>query len=81
MTKARTFTPIWPALWLPALDKSVTSPNKEVQLVWSVYEDRLKTVDLDSLRVVEAGLAAGDPSAAWAAWSYAAKELWQMPIA
>ena len=36
-----------------------------------MYEDRLKTVDLDSIRGVEEGLAAGDPSAAWLAWSHA----------
>ena len=73
VTKARTFTPIWPALWLPALDKSRTSPNKELQEVWAVYEDRLKTVDLDFFHGVEAGLTAGDPSAAWTAWSSAAE--------
>ena len=53
VTKAKTFTPIWPALWLPALDKSRTSSNKEVQQVWLVYEERLKTVDLQSVMRIE----------------------------
>ena len=73
VTKARTFTPVWPALWLPALDKSRTSPNKEVQEVWKAYEERLKVVDWDAVQCLESGLAAGDPSAAWISWSNAAE--------
>ena len=73
VTKARTYTPVWPALWLPALDKSKTSPNKEVQVVWKVYEERLKLVDLDCVQCLEANLAAGDSSAAWDTWANAAE--------
>ena len=73
VTKAKTFTRIWPALWLPALDKSKTSSNKEVQQVWLVYEERLKTVDLHSVMRIEEGLSVDDPSAAWSSWSHAAE--------
>ena len=73
VTKARTYTPVWPALWLPALDKSKTSPNKEVQVVWKVFEERLKLVDLDCVQCLEANLAAGDSSAAWDTWAKAAE--------
>ena len=73
VTKATTFTPIWPVLWLPALDKSKTSRNKEVQQVWLVYEERLKTVDLHSVMRIEEGLSVGDPSSAWSSWSHAAE--------
>ena len=41
-------------------------------MVWAVYEDRLKTVGLEAVLSLETGLAAGDPSAAWMAWSNAA---------
>ena len=71
VTKARTYSPVWPALWLPALDKSKTSPNKEVQEVWKVYDERLKVVDAQTVLRLEAGLAANDPSAAWVVWSQA----------
>ena len=33
-------TPLWPASWLPALDKSRWSKSVEVQWVWEVYDDR-----------------------------------------
>ena len=74
VTKARTFTPVWPALWLPALDKSKTSPNKEDQDVWKVYEERLKVVDLDTVHGLEASLAGGDVSTAWLVWSDSAEK-------
>ena len=35
-------TPLWPASWLPAVDKSRSSKSVEVQRVWEVYE-RLQT--------------------------------------
>ena len=35
-------TPLWPASWLPALDKSRGSKSVEVQSVWEVYDDRLR---------------------------------------
>ena len=30
-------TPLWPASWLPAVDKSRGSKSLEVQRVWEVY--------------------------------------------
>ena len=71
VTKAKTYTPVWPALWLPALDKSKTSPNKEVQEVWKVNDERLKVIDMDTVRSLEGSLGASDPSAAWMTWSNA----------
>ena len=35
-------TPLWPASWLPPLDKSRGSKSVEVQRVWEVYDDRLR---------------------------------------
>ena len=35
-------TPLWPASWLPAVDKGRRSKSVEVQSVWEVYDDRLQ---------------------------------------
>ena len=35
-------TPLWPASWLPAIDKSRRSKSIEVQRIWEVYDDRLQ---------------------------------------
>ena len=42
VTEHRTFTPVWPALWLHAHDRCRSSGNKEVQEVWSIYDERLR---------------------------------------
>ena len=34
-------TPLWPASWLPAIDKGRRSKSVEVWNVWEVYDDRL----------------------------------------
>ena len=35
-------TPLWPASWLPAVDKSRGSKTVEVQRVWEVCDERLQ---------------------------------------
>ena len=35
-------TPLWPASWLPVLDKSRGSVSVEVQRSWGIYDDRLQ---------------------------------------
>ena len=35
-------TTLWPASWLPALDKGRGSQSVEVQRVWGVYDERLQ---------------------------------------
>ena len=35
-------TPLWPASWLPALDKTRGSKSVEVQRVWEIYDERLQ---------------------------------------
>ena len=35
-------TPLWPASWLPAVEKSRGSKSVEVQTVWEVYHERLQ---------------------------------------
>ena len=34
-------TPLWPASWLPVVDKSRGSKSVEVQRVWEIYDERL----------------------------------------
>ena len=36
--------PLWPASWLPAVDKSRASKSVEVKRVWEVYDERLQFV-------------------------------------
>ena len=33
-------TPLWPASWLPVVDKTRSSKSAEVQRVWEVYDER-----------------------------------------
>ena len=64
-------SPLWPASWLPALDKSRGSKSAEVQRVWEIYDDRLQLkVGVDVLALDES-LGAEDVSRAWLVWSSA----------
>ena len=62
-------TPLWPASWLPAVDKSRGSKSVEVQRVWEVYDERLQFMSRRDALLLDASLAAGDVSQAWAVWS------------
>ena len=55
-------TPLWPASWLPVVDKSRGSKSVEVQRVWEIYDDRLQYMS-----------DCGDVSLAWSVWSRAAE--------
>ena len=39
VTQPVRFSPLWPASWLPAVDKSRGSKSVEVRRVWDVYDD------------------------------------------
>ena len=66
-------TPLWPASWLPAVDKSRSSKSVEVQRVWEVYDERLQFMSCRDALLLDDSLAAGDVSQAWAVWSSAAE--------
>ena len=66
-------TPLWPASWLPAIDKSRSSKSVEVRRVWEVYDERLQFMSCRDALLLDASLAAGDVSQAWAVWSGAAE--------
>ena len=62
-------TPLWPASWLPAVDKGRGSKSVEVQRVWEIYDERLQFMSrLDALQLDDS-LDAGDVSRAWLVWS------------
>ena len=62
-------TPLWPASWLPAIDKSRSSKSVEVRRVWEVYDERLQFMSCRDALLLDASLAADDVSQAWVVWS------------
>ena len=62
-------TSLWPASWLPAVDKSRGSKSVEVRRVWEFYDERLQFMSRHDALLLDASLAAGDVSQAWAVWS------------
>ena len=66
-------TPLWPASWLPVLDKSGGSKSADVQRVWGIYDDRLQFMSRDDAIGLDGALEFGDVSHAWSIWSSAAE--------
>ena len=66
-------TPLWPASWLPAVDKSRGSKSVEVQRVWEIYGDRLQFMARSDALVLDESLRVGDVSRTWLVWSGAAE--------
>ena len=66
-------TPLWPASWLPVLDKSRGSKSAEVRRVWGIYDDRLQFMTKDDALGFDEALRHGDVSHAWSIWSSAAE--------
>ena len=46
-------THLWPAAWLPAVDKSRGSKSVEVQRVWEVCDDRLQFMSRQDALLVD----------------------------
>ena len=66
-------TPLWPASWLPAVDKGRGSKSVEVQRVWEAYDDRLQKMSRQDAMRLDESLDADDVSRAWLVWSGAAE--------
>ena len=64
---------LWPASWLPAVDKGGRSKSVEVQRVWEVYDERLQFMSRQDALHLDESLDAGDVSRAWLVWSGAAE--------
>ena len=58
-------TPLWPASWLPAVDKGWGSKSVEVQSVWEVYDERVQFLSRQDALQLDESLDAGDVSPAW----------------
>ena len=65
--------PLWPASWLPAVDKSRGSKSVEVRRVWEIYDDRLQFMSQRDAFLLNESLDVGDVSQAWFVWSRAAE--------
>ena len=66
-------SPLWPASWLPALDKSRGSKSAEVHRVWEFFDDRLQFMTRIDVLALDESLDARDVSRSWLVWSYAAE--------
>ena len=66
-------TPLWPASWLPVVDKSRGSKSAEVQRVWEVYDQRLRFMSHRDASLLDESLDRDDVSLAWTVWSQAAE--------
>ena len=71
VTQPVRFSLLWPAFWLPAIDKSRGSKSVEVRRVWEVYDDRLQFMSQRDAFLLNESLDAGDVSQAWLVWSHA----------
>ena len=67
-------TPLWPASWVPAIDKSRSSKSVEVQRVWEIYDERLQFMSREDAMGLDEALFRGDVSSAWLIWSSAAEK-------
>ena len=72
VTKPVQRTPLWPASWLPAVDKSRGSKSAEVQKVWEIYDERLQFMSRRDATLLDESLVSDDVSLAWLVWSGAA---------
>ena len=73
VTQRVRFSPLWPASWLPAIDKSRGSKSVEVRRVWEIYDDRLQFMSQQDSTLLSESLDVGDVSRAWSVWSRAAE--------
>ena len=73
VTQPVRFSPLWPASWLPAVDKSRGSKSVEVRRVWEIYDDRLQFMSRQDALLLSESLDVGDVSQALLVWSRAAE--------
>ena len=60
VTQPIRFSPLWPAFWLPAIDKSRGSKSVEVRRVWELYDDRLQYMSQRDAFLLNESLDVGD---------------------
>ena len=73
VTQPFRYTPVWPACWVQAVDRSRSSRSAEVRRVWEVYDERLAFIPAGDTLCLDNALHVGDVSQAWQIWSSAAE--------
>ena len=73
VTQPGRLTPLWPASWLSAVDKSRDSNPADIRRVWDIYDERIQLIDAGDVFRLNDALQDGDISQAWLDWSHAAE--------
>ena len=73
VTQSVQCTPLWPASWLPAVDKGRSSKSAEVQRVWEIYDERPQFMSRLDASLLDESLVLDEVSLAWVVWSRAAE--------
>ena len=66
-------SPLWPASWVSAVDKTRTSRSAEVWEIWEIYDKFLEFLPIGNALAVDDALAGRDVHLAWTVWSTAAE--------
>ena len=66
-------SPLWPASWVAAVEKTRTSKSAQVREIWEVYDKTLEFIPVNLAIAIRDALVERDASAAWTAWSNAAE--------
>ena len=66
-------TPLWPASWTSAVDKSRNSRSAEVRDIWDIYYHILQFIPGDDAGGIDGALIDRDADLAWETWSTAAE--------
>ena len=67
-------TPLWPASWVAAIDKTRNSKSAEVREVWEIYDDVLQFIPVDDAWAIDDALIDRNPHLAWDSCSFAAEK-------
>ena len=73
VTKPGRATPLWPASWVSAVDRSRSSKSVEVSKIWDIYDHILQFIPVADALAIDDALVDGDPHLAWDRWSTAAE--------
>ena len=73
VTQSEQCTPLWPASWLPAVDKGRSSTSAEGKRVWEICDERLQFMSRRDASLLDESLVLDDVSFAWVVWSRAAE--------
>ena len=67
------FSPLWPASWLAAVNKTRASKSADVRRIWEVFDKTIKFIPVSLAIAIRDALVERNACAAWTAWSNAAE--------